>query len=295
MRGANPSDLARLLEQRGMSVCTLLPSPAQAVPTLLTQFLAATRGETPRLVVAGGDGTINSLLPIFSLPQGREDGDRDLTLAILPLGSVNVLARELGLPLRLKQAVVVAAEGRARPIDLGLCHNKPFVLMAGFGFDGAVVHAVSSAEKRRLGPLSYLLHALRLFLRYRPHSFAITCDGRHRQVLAWLVIVTNAVSYSYHWRLAPQARIDDGLLEVCIFPDRGLLRRIRQVIGVLLSRPHWGGVEYLSGRRIEITPDPPAPVQIDGEPASVVSSATIEVLPRALKVIVPAQQGLEFD
>ncbi len=149
-----------------------------------------------------------------------------------------------------------------------------------------MVHTVKGHIKRRLGTLIYLLNGLRLLLSHPPRRFHIICDDEQVETEAWQVVIANASSYTYRWSLAPQAKINDGRLEVCVIPHAGAFKRIKQVAAILLGRHRWAPVNYLSGGRIEIQTDEPVAVQLDGDPAPSTDMAQIEIIPQGLTVMV---------
>jgi len=287
MRRVEPARLIARLEQWGLDITPVLAEEPGHALAAAEQRLANTAASYQRLIVAGGDGTINSLLPALQ--------KTSIPLALLPVGSVNVLARELGIPRSLREAARIAAHGIARRIDLGRfqsgsfqprrAQGRPFVLMAGLGFDGAVVQAVRSSLKKRVGVLAYLLNGLRLLWAYPRRRFQINADDQSLEAEAWQVVIANAASYTYRWSLAPQAKIDDGRLEVCILQGMEGLPRLKQMASILLGKPEWAPVTHLSGRRIEIRADSPVPVQMDGDFALSTETAQIEVAPGALTVM----------
>lgn len=286
MRRLPPTYPADLLAAQGLPTETFLARSS-------TDALAAARGALPdesydRLIIAGGDGTINSILPVFA--EAARAGTRRLPLAILPVGSVNVLARELHIPRALPAAIQIAAHGSPRPIDLGLLNGQPFVTMAGLGFDAAAVHEVGAGIKRQIGVFSYVYNGLRLLLTYPARQFHITCDEQRLEMKSWQMVITNASSYTYRWSFAPQARIDDNQLEVCLLPERGPLGRLKQTAAILLNRPDWAPVICLPGRQIELQIEPEVAVQLDGDPFPAVSQAKIEVLRHGLEIIAPLKE-----
>jgi diacylglycerol kinase family enzyme len=121
----------------------------------------------------------------------------EVPLGIIPLGTVNVLAREFGIPLNPTQALKVALEGSVRRIDLGMANGQPFALMAGLGFDAQVVSAVVPRLKELFGPVAYVTAGLRVLTRYKPSRFHFTADGMEFDLPAWLVVVGNASYYAY--------------------------------------------------------------------------------------------------
>jgi len=155
------------------------------------------------LVVAGGDGSINEALTGF---QDHPDPPR---LAVIPFGTANVLALELGLPRSAKALAQMIHRGNSRPLHYGLANGRPFVLMASAGFDAEVVHAVPLALKRRLGKLSYVITALRIGFRRKGTALEIVLDGE--RVSGKLAVASNARHYGGPFVICPGGATDSGL------------------------------------------------------------------------------------
>jgi diacylglycerol kinase (ATP) len=253
-------------------------------------------------LVAGGDGTLNSAAEALA--------GSDVPVGILPLGIGNVAARQLGLPLSLRKACQVAVSGEARAIDLGAANGRPFVSMAGIGFDAAVVHSVGAEMKKRLGPLAFVLRALKAATEYRYVPISVRLEerempGEQRIEGNWLVVVTNGPTYSYHWKAAPGAVMDDGQLDICMFGKTGAWGVANQVIYALsghhlaLPTVRWRRAERI---RIEAargdTAGPPearqACVHVDGEPAGF-TPVEVRCLPGALKVVAPPGKAARLE
>jgi len=272
--------LERRLRAVGVEVQRVPAATGGAVAEALREML---RGESPgqtRVIVAGGDGSINAALPALA-------GSK-FPLAILPVGSVNVLARELGLPRGLEAAIDVAVRGARREIDLGTANGKPFALMAGLGFDAAVVRSVAPAVKNLVGSFAYIARGLRLLADYAPSRFLIETESGKIHAEAWLAVVANASRYTYRWRLAPEARIDDGWLDLCLFESASRAQTGGHVLAALSGRHvDHPGVRHLRARELSFACEPPVCLQLDGDPAGETPVA-IRIAPRALSVVVPA-------
>jgi YegS/Rv2252/BmrU family lipid kinase len=270
--------LAQRLQEAGLAVHPIPAGVIGEVDDALRQAIQREPKGHVRVVVAGGDGTIHAALPVVV--------EAGVPLAILPVGSVNVLARELGIPRQLDAAIAVARDGMPRRVDVGLANGRPFALMAGIGFDAAVVRSVARPVKRLVGSFAYVASGLRLFVGYRPGRFLIFADGRQIEAQAWLAVVANAARYTYGWRIAP-ARIDDGWLDLCLFRGESAAERIGQVISVLRGRHSTHpGVEHLRARQFRFECEPPAPLQLDGDPAGT-TPVEVHILRSALTVLVP--------
>jgi diacylglycerol kinase (ATP) len=272
--------IEQALAEAGLDLVRVLAPEAAAVPEALNAALLGRAPEDTRVVVAGGDGSIRAALPaLINAP---------FTLAILPVGSVNVLARELGLPLEVRAAARLAAGGRARRLDVGLANGRPFTLMAGMGFDAAVVHAVTRPAKRLFGSFAYVGRGLSLALRYASTRCRLTIDGAQEERTVWLAVVTNVPRYAYRWQISPEARPDDGLLDLALFESETTSLGVRQALAVLRGDPRCPGILRRQGRAFRFEFDPPIHVQLDGDPAGT-TPVEVAIAPRALSVIVPAE------
>jgi diacylglycerol kinase (ATP) len=279
---ARVPDIERALTDAGLTVTRLMALDAAAVPDAIAAALLGRSPEDTRVVVAGGDGTIRSALPaLISNP---------FPVAILPVGSVNVLARALEIPLSLPAAMRLVASGQVRRLDVGLANGRPFTLMAGMGFDAAVVHSVTRPAKRLFGSFAYVSRGLGLVFRYGSSRCRLAVDGEWEEHPTWLAVVTNIPRYTYRWQLSPEARADDGLLDLALFraESRGL--SVRQGLSVLRGNPRYRGIVHRRGRSFQFDFDPPIHVQLDGDPAGFTPLA-VTVAPRALSVVVPADTG----
>ncbi|HUT74688.1 MAG TPA: diacylglycerol kinase family protein [Armatimonadota bacterium] len=241
---------------------------------------AAVAAGCDRVVVAGGDGTINSVVGALA--------HTPVALGVIPTGMANAFARELRIPRAWRRACDLAAGWRRRVIDVARAGDRHFALMAGIGFDAQVVARVNPAIKRWLGPAAFVLAGLGCMRRCQPARVCLRWDGGEFDRPAFVVAVANGAHYTYEWRLAPDARLDDGLLDVVVFGWHGWLDPAAHVVGALvgthLRRP---GVTALRTRRLRIECDPPLPLHLDGDAAGV-SPVEVEILPEALTVLAPA-------
>ncbi|MBM4047752.1 MAG: YegS/Rv2252/BmrU family lipid kinase, partial [Planctomycetes bacterium] len=176
--------------------------------------LARDAGDVRAIVAVGGDGTFNEVL--------NGVGGRDVPLGLIPVGTANVLARELGLPLDVRRACAVIAAGHSRTVDVGFCNDRRFILMAGMGFDAAVVQELTRSRKGNIRLLSYASPILRALATYDAPPLRVEADGHLLATDARLVILSNARTYALGLQISPQARMDDGLLDVCVFRRHGL-------------------------------------------------------------------------
>ena len=223
------------------------------------------------IAVAGGDGTINEVINGLA---GR--GADAPAVGIVPLGTANVLAHELGLGFSAAAVARTMIAGRPLLVQPGEAVNgagaRCFSLMAGAGFDAKVVAGVSAPLKRRLGRAAYVWRSLVEARRYRPVRYEVEIDGvRHE---ASSVIVTRSRHYAGPYVVAPNARLGEPLLHVCLFERWGRSHTFRYGLALLLGRlPRTAGYRVVTGRAVRVSVLSDAgelreqPVQIDGDNA----------------------------
>jgi YegS/Rv2252/BmrU family lipid kinase len=279
-RGEKSQRLRRFLESKAGPTVTLAPTQHAGDATRLAAGGVAAGHEV--IVAAGGDGTINEVVNGLA--------GKKTTLGVMPLGTANVFARELGLPLNLKKAWATLERGATRAVDLGVAEmggkRRWFIQLGGVGLDARAVRMTSWELKKRVGPLSYVWAGLEA-LRHRASPVEVVgADGKLLAAGA-AVLVGNGRLYGGPLCLFPKARLDDGLLDVCVFEQAGHFNAMRHALGVLCGmHTRWSGVRYFQASRFVCRAASPAPVQLDGEDAG---DAPVEfgAEPKALKVIVP--------
>lgn len=239
---------------------------------------AAERG-VPLVFVCGGDGTLSEAAHGLA--------GSDATLSIIPAGTVNLWAREVGLHRKPLDAVQLAVRGVRRHVDLGLAGDRHFLLMAGFGIDASVTSRVSPRVKGRLGAASYALAAAREALTYRTTWVRLRIDDEVIEGDVFMVLAGNTQNYAGITKVALLAHVDDGLLDVCVYRGRGKADMAAHAALTLLRlHRHSRKVIYRRARRIEFEWSDPLPLQIDGDPTSD-SPSMVTVVPAALWVAVP--------
>ena len=246
---------------------------ATAVPGDARRLAAEAVGEGYDLIVAaGGDGTVNEVLNgIGDVPDGFERA----RLGVLPLGTVNVFARELNLPLKLKRAWETLQRGHETRMDLPraefLVDGKPvrryFAQLAGAGLDARAIELVDWEHKKKVGPLAYVIAGLKAVRERKPEITARE-DARpiDQKYAGELVVVGNGKLYGGPFEIFPQADLRDGLLEVCIFPRVDFSALLRCAPKVLTRRrlPEKSVRRFRAGE-LELTSALPAAFELDGE------------------------------
>lgn len=233
------------------------------------------------VIAAGGDGTVNEVVNGIA--------DTDASFGILPLGSVNVLARELNIPLDLKRAVSCIAENNIRKIDLGIAGDRYFTLMAGFGFDAEVVSTVLQPIKDMIGSSAYIFKGLEKLATYNATDVTLEMPDQVYTSKAFLIMVANAATYTYRLKITPYAAPDDGLLDICIFEHSAMDRLgfARQITDLFMDRHlEHDEVKYFRTTSVKVISSPDVAVQIDGD-AFGTTPLEIRIVPGILPVIVP--------
>src|SRR4051812_5356091 len=216
----------------------------------------ASQSDYDRIVVSGGDGTINEAINGLT-PDSPP-------VAIIPRGTANVLAAELGLGTDPREIARTIVHGEARAVSLGDINGRRFLLMAGVGFDARVVATVSSRLKRAIGKGAYVIASAVQLLKGGFPRFQVLVDGVPHQAAS--VIVANAHYYGGKFVCAPEARLESPILQVCLF-DRGSRRYVAVyglalVLGLLPRSP---GYRILPATRVEIQHPQGAEIQSDGD------------------------------
>ncbi len=239
------------------------------------------------VIAAGGDGTINEVIQSLA---GSETA-----LGVLPTGTVNVWAREMGIPLDRTKAREILVHGQTRRIDLGKVNEQYFLLMVGIGFDGEVTQAVERKPLKRLGVLGYVLAALWFGPGYLGFPLTLSVDDAEPvRTRALQIVIGNTRLYGGAFKFTWLARCDDGLLDLCVVHKRNLLGRLVILRDFALRRERrrlW--VRYNTFKKVVIETKEPVAIQVDGDPAGH-TPATFEVMPGALKVIVPRDLSSEL-
>ena len=218
---------------------------------------AAGDREVGRIVVAGGDGTINEAV------NGLLRANEPLPLAILPMGTANVLAHELGL-MPFERAVAAAGETRLAHVHPGRANGRHFTMMVGAGLDAHVVAAMRPRLKRLLGRQAYVLETLRQLFRFRFPTYRVLIDDVPYEAAS--VVVAKGRLYGGAYLLAPAARLGSPTFEVCLFKASGRLAVLRYGLALITGRlPRRKDFVIRTGRKVEIGGPPGDPVQGDGD------------------------------
>jgi diacylglycerol kinase (ATP) len=228
------------------------------------------------IVVAGGDGTVNGVI--------NGTGTADVLLSVLPLGTMNVFAYELGIrSSQLKKCWEMIQLGRPRAVDLVLANQNYFVQLAGVGLDAMTVQATDLQMRKTIGPVSYLLSAAKVIGRPAPTLHLQFED--HSERTGCFVLIGNGRFYGGPFSLFQDARNDDGLLDVLIFKHQSYLDIFRYLQGVLIGN-HIGlsDIEYRQVPSVQVVSEEPVPLELDGDVAGS-TPVQFQIAPKRLQVV----------
>ena len=266
--------MADALRRRGVTITPQVTTGAADAIRLAT---AAVQASAELVIVHGGDGNINEAMQVLV--------GTATSLAIWPGGTSNVLARELGLPGGIDLLADIIAAGRTRRVSVGRAGERYFLLMAGVGLDADVLRSVHPGPKRLTGESAYWMAGLRQLTDWNPMHFLMETDaGQHSATFA---VVANAASYGGGLRFAPEASMDDDLLDVCLF-DSTQRHRFAGYLAAALTGSHLGlpGVTYVKARRVVAHGPDSRFVHVDGELLGPLP-VSFECVPAALSLVVP--------
>ncbi len=230
------------------------------------------------LAAVGGDGTINNIAKYVS--------GSATSLAIVPLGSGNGLARHLKIPMHTQKALELINKGNIQTIDTGMANNQFFVNVAGIGFDAHVSWLFSTALTR--GFISYTKITLKEFANYKPEKVTVIIDGIEMVKDAFILCVANGSQYGNNAFISPDADLSDGLLNISVMKPFNPFHL--PIIGTQLFTKQFGNSRYidvLSGKEIRIVRKEDGYLNIDGEPVKMDKEIDIKIIPKSLKVIIP--------
>lgn len=268
--------MMRFLMQHGGRFAMYATNHAGEARILAERF--ATQGE-PVIIAAGGDGTLNEVVNGLA--------GSSTVLGILPAGTMNVFARELGIPFdSFERALDVIERGTIREVDVFRANDHPFVQMAGVGFDAMVIEETTWESKKRLGPLAYLLAAVKV-LGEKPPTMRITLeDGHVEEGVA--VLAGNGSLYGGPFRFFRKANNHDSMIDVIVYKEAGYRMVLDCLRGIAC-----GGVDlsastsYFQTKSFTVQADREVPVEVDGEWVGRFSEVTFKESTNRLKVIAP--------
>jgi diacylglycerol kinase (ATP) len=270
---ASADDVAALLARHGIEADVRATDSDDEARSQLKEALA--RGDE-LVIAAGGDGTVGALVPDLM--------DRPVALGILPFGSVMNVVRMLGIPRDPEAAAEDLANGLVREIDVGLAEGEAFLETGSVGMNAAVFR---EAERFGDGDWTSIVRTIWVAIRYRPARMAIELDDRALKTRALMVTISNGPYVGAGMTVAPDAQLDDGLLDIGVWRRFSKFELVRHLASIAFGRRRYTPqVDMYRSRRVRITSAHPLPSRADSRDLGT-TPVEFSVRPRALRVIVP--------
>ncbi|MFH1616064.1 MAG: diacylglycerol kinase family protein [Planctomycetota bacterium] len=273
-----PVQFRQYLESKGFEVRYKPTVSLEHACELATE--AAVDFSCALVAAAGGDGTIREVA------HGLEGSDKPML--VVPCGTENLLANELGFDEKVSTTIKTFEEGCTHELDLGSANGKCFTSIAGFGFDGEIVKRVHGRRTGHIVHMDYFRPIWNTFWSYSFPNIAVEIDAQAVFEGPALVFVGNISRYALGLEILHNARFDDGLLDVCIYKCRSRMRLVgHSFLTILKQHTKSDDVIYRQGRKITVSSDTrQVQTEIDGDPGPPMP-VQIEVIPHAVKVLIP--------
>lgn len=272
------TELRTLLENRHLDVEWYETTPDDAG---VGQTRRAMDNGADVVIACGGDGTVRSCL--------EATAGTATSVGIIPGGTGNLLARNLGVPKETAEALDVILAGRQKRIDLGYVNDEAFAVMAGIGLDARIMQETGRESKERFGTAAYVATTAR-HLEDHLFSVVVSLDGSETwEGAATSILVANHGRLQGDIALFPDAKADDGKLDVLVASARTLRDWTRTAWAVLRNDPSLGPIERFVGTTISIDTIQPIPYQLDGDERPPAKQLTFTAKPAAATVFVPAE------
>lgn len=278
---------SRTLNHKALESAVAIVSRQVACEVIFTtsmqhaQEISAQLSANPANLIAacGGDGTIHTLLN--SCHPGSPMG-------VIPAGTANVIARELGIPLNMQDACKTLLTGALQNIDAGLCNDRKFLFVAGIGFDARVAASVSPLLKRLIGRYAYHIAGLKEFLGYIPPRLTVTTSASSQTWQGKFAIIANMRRYGGDLFFAPEARHDDQILDMVLLKQFNITSLLKLLNFAKRNGPFpFDAAEIIRSRDFEIISDTPVPYQLDGEVFAATSTFHIAIDAVRARIITP--------
>jgi diacylglycerol kinase (ATP) len=272
----NVREVEEYLRSRGARAdCEPSTGPAD----LVRIAAESSRAGYDRVVICGGDGTVNLAVREFDLTQG--------TLALIPTGSGDDFAKVMGIPRKIRQACDVVLDGKVREVDVALANNIRYLGVAGLGFDSEVADYANRNVKFLRGSAVYLYAIFRVLPRFTPRPVQIRTENGTRDEHIMFAAVGNTRQYGGGIRITPDAIVDDGLLDLCIVHETTRVQLLKTLpkayTGAHVTSPF---VETGRGKEFHFSSEQAMAVYADGEPLTK-TPVSFGVCSEKLRVVVP--------
>ncbi|MEK6221109.1 MAG: YegS/Rv2252/BmrU family lipid kinase [Chloroflexota bacterium] len=242
------------------------------------------------LIIAGGDGSV--------MRAATGLANSETALAVLPTGTANVWAKEIGLPgikrgnqKTIQQVISKITNGRVQAVDIGQCNGQPFLLWAGIGLDGIIVRELEGRRRtpRRFAELRYMANILRNALFWQGVPLSLQVDNKIYAGTYVIALVSNIRAYAGGYvEFSPHACLDDGKMDLWLFEGNSRQASLKYAVGVFFGlHKKSKHVQHIPFKELTLEAIAPLAAQIDGEPLTMVNPVHITVLSKRLNVLVP--------
>lgn len=238
------------------------------------------------VIICGGDGTVSQVAgALLGIP---------VNIGIVPMGSGNGLAFAAKIPKKIHKALDVIFRGRAILIDSFYINNQFSCMLCGVGFDAQVAYNFAEQEKR--GLLNYIKLSFKNFFTAKPFSFELILEGRSIKTDAYFISIANSNQFGNNFKIAPQASLTDGLLDIVVVNEMSKMRMIWSVLKQVHhgqvrlyedKKYHRNDIHYFQAKKITIKNPQLAPLHIDGDPVKTAAFFEIELAEKAFKLLMP--------
>jgi len=281
----NPTDLHQVIDryfrQSEWAITTHVTSAGESIGELVRAKVAE---GLDIVIAAGGDGTVSAVADGIA--------DSGIPLGIVPAGTTNVMAQELGVPLSLDRACqLIAGDHAIKAIDALKMEDKFFILSVGIGLDALAMESTKQEQKRRFGKLAYIWVIFKLIFGIQPQAFTVVADGQQRRVKAADILMTNVSTLTRPFRWGTHIVPDDGQIDIVIMRARNLIDILGVIYDILApGKRRNRNISYWTAQdSIVVVPERPLPAQGDGDLLGNRKSVEIQIWPKAVRVIVPAE------
>lgn len=273
-----PEDVAAVINQKSHDLIIRITGYAGHATEIARQ---AAKEKFKYVIAAGGDGTVNEV--------ARALVDTDTTLGILPLGSGNGLARDLGIPIDTEKALEIILKGDIRTIDYGVANGHIFFCTCGFGFDAFVSDRF--ADEKRRGPLGYVRNIVESVVDFKAEEYFITYDDGELSEKAFILTCANASQYGNEAHIAPGASLDDGKMNVSILKPLNALEIPQTTIQLFTKNIDKNSkMRTLITGNLKINRLKPGVMHVDGDPVKTDSEINVSIVHKGLKVFAPSSR-----
>jgi len=231
------------------------------------------------IIVAGGDGTINEVI----------NGIKNFKtkIGIIPLGSENVMAKELNIPLKLKKACEIILKGKTKEVDIGVANKKRFIFVSGIGFDAKAISNIRPKLKQLIGKHSYTVAGFKTLFEHQPKELNIKIDNEKEIIKGYFAVVSNTKKYGGNLLITPDAKIDDGFLDLCVFKNKDVLSMMIYLLSARVGQiKSITGIKHYKIKSAKITSKEKVLFHRDAEIGGT-TPVNISILPKRIRLFVP--------